>query len=156
MKNVESSIEDKGGTTTMILVPLTLESCLLTKMISKETKAKKNMKKKTSIPFIAILLLALTLIIESLLWSLVVNKLTPDQIMNTTLGTFMAYWHNNLGPMLFIWTFLALTYLKNPALLQSKFNFQWNNLQFVNSIFSDLKELLNPTKATTEVKTFTI
>ena len=124
MNNVESSIEDKGGTTTMILVPLTLESCLLTKMISKETKAKKNMKKKTSIPFIAILLLALTLIIESLLWSLVVNKLTPDQIMNTTLGTFMAYWHNNLGPMLFIWTFLALTYIKNPALLQSKFNFQ--------------------------------
>ena len=123
MNNVESSIEDKGATA-MILVPSTLESCPLTKMISKETKAKKNMKKKTSIPFIAILLLALTLIIESLLWSLVVNKLTPDQIMNTTLGTFMAYWHNNLGPMLFIWTFLALTYIKNPALLQSEFNFQ--------------------------------
>ena len=114
------------------------------------------MKKKTSIPFIAILLLALTLIIESLLWSLVVNKLTPDQIMNTTLGTFMAYWHNNLGPMLFIWTFLALTYIKNPALLQSEYFFLMEQLQFFNSIFSDLKELLNPTKATTEVKTFTI
>ena len=150
------TIEDKGTSATMILVPSTLESCPLTKMISKETKAKKNMKKKTSIPFIAILLLALTLIIESLLWSLVVNKLTPDQIMNTTLGTFMAYWHNNLGPMLFIWTFLALTYIKNPALLQSELISNETTYNFSIPFFSDLKELLNPTKATTEVKTFTI
>ena len=109
-----------------------LESCPLTKPI--EIQAKKDMKKKTSIPFIAIMLLALTLIIESLLWSFVVNKMSSDQIMNTTLGTFMAYWHNNLGPMLFIWTFLALTYIKNPALLKSEC-FIMERLHFFNSIF---------------------
>ena len=111
-----------------------LESCPLTKPIEIEIQAQKDMKKKTSIPFIAIMLLALTLIIESLLWSFVVNKMSSDQIMNTTLGTFMAYWHNNLGPMLFIWTFLALTYIKNPALLKSEC-FIMERLHFFNSIF---------------------
>ena len=105
-----------------------------------ENKNTHKMKKKTSIPIAAILvrnsriffkvsflnfyfkqLLALTLILESLLWSFVVNRMTPEKIMNDTLGTFMVYWHNNLGPMLFVWSFLALTYIKNPALVQSKY-----------------------------------
>ena len=80
---------------------------------------------------------SLSIIIESLLWSLVVNNMTPDQIMNDTFGnglddltfhdsfiitgTFVVYWHNNFGPIIYVWVFLALAYFKNPLLVQSEY-----------------------------------
>ena len=70
-------------------------------------------------------------------------------------GTFVVYWHNNFGPIIYVWVFLALAYFKNPLLVQSEYFLSSRVSKWLvapqkdfkslkkENLFSDMKELFN-------------
>ena len=59
------------------------------------------------------------------------------------LGTFVVYWHQNFGPMIFAWGTLAIAYTKNRALRQSNVTFPvfFTKHQIIDTLSLDLKEV---------------
>ena len=58
-------------------------------------------------------------------------------------GTFVVYWHQNFGPMVFAWGTLAISYTKNQALRQSNDHLLFfAKHQIVIVLLLDLKEVV--------------
>ena len=60
-------------------------------------------------------------------------------------GTFVVYWHNNFGPIIYVWVFLALAYFKNPLLVQSEFFFRVERVSSGWPLKGDFKSLKKET-----------
>ena len=61
-------------------------------------------------------------------------------------GSFLVFWHNDLGPALYCWGFLGLTYFKNPNLQTSTYIEYVSKSSKSNKLtnhFTDWKEIFS-------------